>query len=504
MCDKDKFEVCRLCLNSRGLLMNVFGENSKLQFMMEKTIEDLIDVKVVEDANYPWLVCSACMEKLTEFRLFKRRCAECLSVFYDRIREGCNPTATKEWIINGESLGRNRKEIGHDAFVSDNVDSTAAEVQDDMIHVKEEIDSDCERSCAPEKDIDLPMVKSMQESDSQWNGNDEAGNYDPLGDRKLHLSFNEEVDIKEECDVDIPQIEGCLGVDLLQEQDDGKAQNAVGNLFHKCSICNHRFEQKDILEAHMILLHPVKSEEIRSEIDAEAIKCTSDIAADVMIYNCSICLKAFSQKGKLKSHMLIHNGEKPYLCGLCLKGFKYKPHLRDHIRVHMGEKPYKCEICTRAFTMKGHLTEHRLTHSGTRPHKCEVCPKAFAQKANLKRHMLTHTDEKPHKCVICLKRFNHKQHLNDHIRVHVEGKPYKCMACSKTFATKGHLTKHSLTHSGAKPHECELCSKAFAQKANLKRHMLLHTGERPYECEICSKGFHQKQHLESHMLSHKE
>ncbi|XP_071442230.1 uncharacterized protein [Hetaerina americana] len=99
MCDRTDFELCRLCLNSGGLLINIFEQDNKLEFMLEKTIEDLIDVKVVADTNYPWLVCSNCTEKLTEFRLFKRRCAECLFVFYNRIQKGCNPV-TKDWITN--------------------------------------------------------------------------------------------------------------------------------------------------------------------------------------------------------------------------------------------------------------------------------------------------------------------------------------------------------------------------------------------------------------------
>ncbi|XP_071441734.1 uncharacterized protein [Hetaerina americana] len=145
MCDKAEFEVCRLCLNSRGLLINVFGENRTLRIMLEKTIEDLIGVKVVEDANYPWLVCSNCMEKLTEFRLFKRRCAECLSVFYNRIQKGFNP-ATKDWVTNREKEGSDvlnndnkGAESAGDNFVEGTLSknwalSTAAEAVSPSVH----------------------------------------------------------------------------------------------------------------------------------------------------------------------------------------------------------------------------------------------------------------------------------------------------------------------------------------------------------------------------------
>ncbi|XP_071447444.1 zinc finger protein ZFP2-like [Hetaerina americana] len=466
MCDKDKFEVCRLCLNSRGLLMNVFGENSKLQFMMEKTIEDLIDVKVVEDANYPWLVCSACMEKLTEFRLFKRRCAECLSVFYDRIREGCNPTATKEWIINGESLGRNRKEIGHDAFVSDNVDSTAAEVQDDMIHVKEEINSDGGRSCASEKDIDLPMVKSMQESDSQWNGNDEAGNYDPLRDGKLYLSFNEEVDTKEECDVDIPQMEGCLGVDLLQEQDNDQRPDTAMTQLHVCKICLEVFAQKDLLKDHLSHMHINK----------------------VLQFRCDVCSEVFEGKDDLSRHIkLVHVLEKKYQCNICLKNFNNQRPLKFHMSTHTGQWHFQCEFCLKGFAGKKLLQMHMSTHTGERPYRCNVCSKAFSQNGNLKRHMQTHSKEWEYMCPSGSKAFERRYH---------------CSMCSKEFTRSDVLKNHMLTHTGKKPYKCQTCLKAFSQNGSLRRHMLTHTGERRHECHLCPEAYSCNAELKNHILRH--
>ncbi|XP_071452273.1 uncharacterized protein [Hetaerina americana] len=218
MCDTAEFEVCRLCLNSRGLLINVFGENSKLQIMLEKTIEDLIDFKVVQDANHPWLVCSSCMDLLTEYRLFKRRCRECLSDFYDRMRKECNFKA-KEWITNREELPtENQKDIDKDAFAFDTVGSSALNVRDDLIIVKEEAETSSGCSVAPEKDIKLPMNALIQEDENNWCSNVEAKNLDPLKDKGVSLSFNEEVDIKEDCSFDIPQEDKCLGMNLLQEQ----------------------------------------------------------------------------------------------------------------------------------------------------------------------------------------------------------------------------------------------------------------------------------------------
>ncbi|XP_071441209.1 zinc finger protein 723-like [Hetaerina americana] len=526
MCDKAEFKLCRLCLNSRGLLMNVFGENSKLQFMLEKTIEDLIDVKVVEDANYPWLVCSNCMEKLTEFRLFKRRCAECLSVFYNRIQKGCN-YAAKDWITNREKFPSEiQKEFSGDRIVSDAIDKRDVDVLDDKIRVKVEIDAGSGCSTSPVRDIDA----SMREGCSNTSDNVEAGNLDQSQDDELRLSFNEELVIKEEWHIDVPQEEGCLGGDESQLQDVSKGQDCVGNTLRTCQICNKGFAQEDILKAHVMDVHHVKAEEIGSDVDADSFECTNDVEVNAITYKCAICLKAFSQKYKLKSHTLIHTGDRPYYCAICMKGFHHKQHieghmlkhtrkrpykcgicpktfileehLRDHIRRHVGEKLYVCEVCSKAFTCQQQLMEHRLMHDGTRRHKCDICLKAFLQKAHLKRHMLVHSGERPLKCQVCFKGFLHRQHLERHMLSHTGEKPYKCEVCLKAFSVKQSLKVHMLSHTGERPHKCEVCQKTFALKQCLKVHMLIHTGEKPHKCEVCSKAFTLKQQLTEHRLTH--
>ena len=50
---------------------------------------------------------------------------------------------------------------------------------------------------------------------------------------------------------------------------------------------------------------------------------------------------------------------------LCDKAFMFKGEnqLKSHRNVHKGEKEYKCKSCLQAFTQKGSMKRHELMHS---------------------------------------------------------------------------------------------------------------------------------------------
>jgi uncharacterized Zn-finger protein len=80
--------------------------------------------------------------------------------------------------------------------------------------------------------------------------------------------------------------------------------------------------------------------------------------------SCTVCSKVFKERHKLKRHMMIHTGEKPYPCTYCGKAFSLEYNLNTHVRVHTGEKPYECHIlgCGKKFTQSGNLKTHLKTN----------------------------------------------------------------------------------------------------------------------------------------------
>ena len=94
--------------------------------------------------------------------------------------------------------------------------------------------------------------------------------------------------------------------------------------------------------------------------------------------------------------MRIHSGDRPYKCTLedCNKEFKAYGHLSDHIKRHLNFKPFKCEQCGSCFSRSNALKTHMMTHSGERPYVCPYpcCGKRFTEKGNMKTHTKIHVN----------------------------------------------------------------------------------------------------------------
>ncbi|XP_006007844.1 zinc finger protein 646 [Latimeria chalumnae] len=81
-------------------------------------------------------------------------------------------------------------------------------------------------------------------------------------------------------------------------------------------------------------------------------------------YQCTICLKEYSNIMALKYHVRLHSEYKPYKCAVCAKAFRGTTELMNHRRIHTGEKPYCCDHCGDRFFTKYQLQQHKLTHGG--------------------------------------------------------------------------------------------------------------------------------------------
>ncbi|XP_046406316.1 zinc finger protein 480-like [Ischnura elegans] len=176
---------------------------------------------------------------------------------------------------------------------------------------------------------------------------------------------------------------------------------------------------------------------------------------------------------RIKSEVVILDGEKRFYCNDCAKTYKKRSHLERHKRVHTGERPFGCPYCDKGFSVRSILNQHIRIHTGEKPYACTICAARFPQKSGLMTHMMLHT-----------------------------GKPFKCDQCDKAFVSNHKLVHHLKSHDGDRPHVCDLCSSAFFTAAALSDHKTLHSRNRKHVCNKCNASFVHEVYLKIHLATH--
>ncbi|XP_067321427.1 zinc finger and SCAN domain-containing protein 31-like isoform X1 [Anolis sagrei] len=219
-----------------------------------------------------------------------------------------------------------------------------------------------------------------------------------------------------------------------------------------------------------------ESEKDKKEMTSPSVHCRSrpEGESDLMFE------KIFNQSGNLTEYEMLYEGtssevllnqnisanERQYM-NSDLKKMK-------HPRIRKRDNLYKCLECGRCFGRKDHLKSHEIIHTGEKPHECLACGKCFVRSAHLLRHQEIHKEKKPYRCLDCTKSFDDKPTLIEHQRVHTRKTAYKCTECGKSFRNQSILVRHKRVHTGEKPYTCSECGKGFSQSYSLTLHQRIH------------------------------
>lgn len=102
-------------------------------------------------------------------------------------------------------------------------------------------------------------------------------------------------------------------------------------------------------------------------------------------HTCNICKKSFSYSNDLRKHLRIHSDERPFECKQCGMRFRQAGCLKNHVACQHGSAvSFICHYCTKEFPIKERLRLHMRIHSGEKPYKCEYCAKGFSRGGQVK------------------------------------------------------------------------------------------------------------------------
>lgn len=104
------------------------------------------------------------------------------------------------------------------------------------------------------------------------------------------------------------------------------------------------------------------------------------------LFKCNLCLKIFTSRDQFNEHEEGHRKQ----CSKCYQRFDTKK-MREQHENRCICRSYECFLCKRKKRSSEKLRAHMTIHTGDRPFPCKVCPRTFARKYDYNQHMKIHS-----------------------------------------------------------------------------------------------------------------
>ncbi|KAL0850524.1 hypothetical protein ABMA28_012311 [Loxostege sticticalis] len=424
MSNKGKTIICRVCLRSdskiRKKCISLFDKHKDA--LICDNINAIANIAIRADDGLPSEICPDCLLELDTAVNFKQKCENSNNILL--AASPCNQTPDHS--LPTIDLKEIKKEEPDDGF-----DSKEYEIE----YLESEID---------------------------------------------YNLFDDQISTKlEEIEVQPPKVKPSRSIDLKLE----------------CHDCGGYFKSKCKLKVHWKRVHLL--EKLVCEICKRAFKSSKAYVKHVKTKS-RACL--ITQQTRIEGV----GRQRVFHCKDCDYNSRRIKDIRSHLVIHTGDRPYKCDLCPRQFTQQSSLQGHKeMSHKMfLKEITCQYCGKFLRGRNRVYRHLKTHTEDQV-QCDICKKVLANKKILIDHLKRHTGVKTFTCEVCASTFYTMSDLCNHRrmIHEKGKHIFKCELCGYTTFRTETLKKHKARHTANR-IPCLVCGMFVANAEELVQHQKRH--